>query len=82
MRALSSVQGSAEPGGPEAPAKEALRAGGGIPTDATTFRLDGSDLMPGGVGPSAFRSAVVGHAAAEGADGATAEARARRDTLP
>ncbi len=43
----------------EAYPTEAQRAMGEILTSATTFRFDGSDLMPGEIGTSAFWSAMV-----------------------
>ena len=44
---------------PDAYPSDSQRALGEILTDATTFRFDGSDLMPGEVGTSAFWSGMV-----------------------
>lgn len=53
-------------------ATDALRGMGEILLDATTFRFDGSDLMPGGVGAGSFWTGMVDYAggkdAAEVAD--------------
>ncbi|MEM7709758.1 MAG: ABC transporter substrate-binding protein [Pseudomonadota bacterium] len=54
---------------PEAYANDTQRALGEILAEATTFRFDGSDLMPGEVGTDAFWSAMVGYVSgAEAAD--------------
>ncbi|WP_174803970.1 ABC transporter substrate-binding protein [Martelella limonii] len=44
---------------PEAYANDALRGQGEILTNATTFRFDGSDLMPGAIGAGAFWTGMV-----------------------
>ena len=44
---------------PEAYADDTLRAQGEILTNATTFRFDGSDLMPGAVGAGSFWTGMV-----------------------
>ncbi|MGV0911780.1 ABC transporter substrate-binding protein [Martelella sp. FOR1707] len=44
---------------PEAYANDALRGQGEILTNATTFRFDGSDLMPGKIGAGAFWTGMV-----------------------
>ena len=44
---------------PEAYANDALRGQGEILTEATTFRFDGSDLMPGKIGAGAFWTGMV-----------------------
>ena len=44
---------------PDAYASGSQRALGEILTDATTFRFDGSDLMPGEIGTSAFWTGMV-----------------------
>lgn len=41
---------------------DALRGMGDILLEATTFRFDGSDLMPGGVGAGSFWTAMVDYA--------------------
>ncbi len=43
-------------------ATDALKSMGGILLDATTFRFDGSDLMPGGVGAGTFWTGMVDYA--------------------
>jgi alpha-glucoside transport system substrate-binding protein len=57
----------------EAYANETLRKQGEILLDATTFRFDGSDLMPGKIGAGAFWTGMVdysgGKSAQEVADG-------------
>jgi len=44
---------------PDAYANETLRKQGAILTNATTFRFDGSDLMPGSVGAGTFWTGMV-----------------------
>ncbi|SEB45124.1 maltose-binding protein /trehalose-binding protein /sucrose-binding protein [Nitratireductor aquibiodomus] len=44
---------------PEAYANDALRKQGEILTSATTFRFDGSDLMPGKIGAGAFWTGMI-----------------------
>ncbi|WP_116082305.1 ABC transporter substrate-binding protein [Tropicimonas sp. IMCC34011] len=44
---------------PELYSSDALRGQGEILTNATTFRFDGSDLMPGGVGAGSFWTGMV-----------------------
>ncbi|MEM1078366.1 MAG: ABC transporter substrate-binding protein [Pseudomonadota bacterium] len=44
---------------PDAYASDTLRGQGAILTNATTFRFDGSDLMPGGVGAGTFWTGMV-----------------------
>ncbi len=46
---------------PEAYASDALRAQGEILTNATTFRFDGSDLMPGRIGAGAFWTGMINY---------------------
>jgi alpha-glucoside transport system substrate-binding protein len=53
----------------DAYANDALRAMGGILLGATTFRFDGSDLMPGEIGAGAFWTGMVDYTT--GADAAT-----------
>ncbi|QPH52409.1 ABC transporter substrate-binding protein [Pontivivens ytuae] len=54
---------------PEAYATDALRAQGQIIQDATTFRFDGSDLMPGAIGAGAFWTGMVDYAGGADAEG-------------
>jgi alpha-glucoside transport system substrate-binding protein len=58
---------------PEAYENDTQRALGEILTSATTFRFDGSDLMPGEIGTSAFWTAMVDYQT-----GASAEEVAKR----
>ena len=44
---------------PEAYANDTMRREGGILTTATSFRFDGSDLMPGKIGAGAFWTGMV-----------------------
>ena len=43
----------------DAYANDTLKKMGGILTSATTFRFDGSDLMPGKIGAGAFWTGMV-----------------------
>lgn len=52
---------------PEAYANDALRKQGEILLNATTFRFDGSDLMPGKIGAGAFWTGMVDYAGGEDA---------------
>jgi alpha-glucoside transport system substrate-binding protein len=49
---------------PEAYANDALKKQGEILLNATTFRFDGSDLMPGKIGAGAFWTGMVDLSAA------------------
>ncbi len=62
---------------PEAYQNETQRALGEILTSATTFRFDGSDLMPGEIGTSAFWTGMVDYVTGTEAT-ATAEAIQQR----
>jgi alpha-glucoside transport system substrate-binding protein len=46
---------------------DALRGMGDILLNATTFRFDGSDLMPGGVGAGSFWTGMVDYAGGKSA---------------
>ncbi|ARC88739.1 ABC transporter substrate-binding protein [Rhodovulum sp. MB263] len=46
---------------PEAYATDSMRAQGEILTSATTFRFDGSDLMPGEIGADAFWKGMIAY---------------------
>ena len=48
-------------------ATDTLRNMGDILLGATTFRFDGSDLMPGGVGAGSFWTGMVDYAGGEDA---------------
>ena len=60
----------------DAYANEALRKQGEILTNATTFRFDGSDLMPGAVGAGTFWTGMVDYVGGKSAEevAATVEA--------
>ncbi len=66
---------------PEAYANDTLREQGHILADATVFRFDGSDLMPGEIGTSAFWSAMVNYVTGSDAAEVLAEVQKRRDAL-
>jgi alpha-glucoside transport system substrate-binding protein len=53
---------------PEAYANDQLRKQGEILTSATTFRFDGSDLMPGKIGAGAFWTGMVDFAGGKSAE--------------
>ena len=57
------------------------RALGEILTSATTFRFDGSDLMPGGVGAGSFWTGMVDYAGGEDAKKVASEIQASWDAL-
>ena len=57
------------------------RALGEILTSATTFRFDGSDLMPGGVGAGSFWTGMVDFAGGEDAKKVASEIQASWDAL-
>ena len=56
---------------PAAYADDTLRSMGKILTDATTFRFDGSDLMPGAIGAGAFWTGMVDYVGGASAEDAT-----------
>ena len=66
---------------PEAYATDSERELNDILQDATTFRFDGSDLMPSEIGTSAFWQAMVDYTVGESAEEATATVQARWETL-
>jgi alpha-glucoside transport system substrate-binding protein len=66
---------------PEAYANESQRALGEILTGATTFRFDGSDLMPGEIGTSAFWTAMVDYTTGASAEDVAAMVQRRWDAL-
>ncbi|MEO0544131.1 MAG: ABC transporter substrate-binding protein [Pseudomonadota bacterium] len=57
----------------EAYHNESLKRQGQILQDATTFRFDGSDLMPGAIGAGAFWTGMVDYSAGETAQTVAAE---------
>jgi alpha-glucoside transport system substrate-binding protein len=66
---------------PEAYATEVGRAQGEILTSATTFRFDGSDLMPGEIGTNAFWSGMVDYTTGTSAEDAAAAIQSRWNTI-
>jgi alpha-glucoside transport system substrate-binding protein len=62
-------------------ASDALRGQGEILTNATTFRFDGSDLMPGEIGAGAFWTGMVDYTTGKPAAEVAAEVQARWDTI-
>ena len=62
---------------PETYATETQAALGDILTSATTFRFDGSDLMPGEIGTEAFWTAMVDYTTGKSAEQAAADVEAR-----
>jgi alpha-glucoside transport system substrate-binding protein len=66
---------------PAAYANETLRALGEVLLEATTFRFDGSDLMPGEIGTSAFWTGMVDYTTGAEVEAVTAAIQARWDTL-
>ena len=67
---------------PEAYATEAARAQGEILTSATTFRFDGSDLMPGEIGADAFWKGMVSYTVGEkSAEGVAVDIQARWESI-
>ena len=65
----------------EAYADDVLRAQGDILLGATTFRFDGSDLMPGGVGAGSFWTGMVEFAGGASAEEVTQEIQDSWDAL-
>ncbi|WP_425090189.1 ABC transporter substrate-binding protein [Tropicimonas sp. S265A] len=67
---------------PDAYASDTLRKQGAILTNATTFRFDGSDLMPGGVGAGTFWTGMVDYSSgAKTAAEAASEIQSSWDAL-
>ncbi len=66
---------------PEAYQNETQRALGEILTSATTFRFDGSDLMPGEIGTSAFWTGMVDYVTGAPAADVAAAVQARWDSI-
>ena len=58
-----------------------LKKMGGILLDATTFRFDGSDLMPAGVGAGSFWTGMVDYAGGKAAADVAAEIQQSWDAL-
>lgn len=66
---------------PEAYANAALKKQGNILLDATTFRFDGSDLMPGKIGAGAFWTGMVDYAGGKPAADVAAGIQAEWDAI-
>ncbi|MET3600292.1 ABC transporter substrate-binding protein [Martelella mangrovi] len=66
---------------PEAYANDTLRGEGEILTEATTFRFDGSDLMPGKIGAGAFWTGMIDFVGGQSAEDAATEIQNSWDTL-
>ena len=62
-------------------ANDAQRGQGEILTSATTFRFDGSDLMPGGVGAGSFWTGMVDYSGGADAASVAAAIQASWDAL-
>ncbi|MCH2249723.1 MAG: alpha-glucoside ABC transporter substrate-binding protein, partial [Cognatishimia sp.] len=60
---------------------DTLRKQGQILIDATTFRFDGSDLMPGGVGAGTFWTGMVDYTGGKDAQTVADEIQASWDAL-
>jgi alpha-glucoside transport system substrate-binding protein len=62
-------------------ANEPMKKQGAILTDATTFRFDGSDLMPGKIGAGAFWTAMVNYAGGASAEDVTTSVQQAWDSI-
>nr|WP_272212797.1 ABC transporter substrate-binding protein [Marinicella sp. W31]MDC2878716.1 ABC transporter substrate-binding protein [Marinicella sp. W31] len=66
---------------PEAYANDTLRGEGEILTEATTFRFDGSDLMPGKIGAGAFWTGMIDYVGGESAEDAATKIQNSWDSI-
>ncbi|NDV00663.1 ABC transporter substrate-binding protein [Pseudoroseicyclus tamaricis] len=66
---------------PETYIDDTQRALGEILTNATTFRFDGSDLMPGAIGAGAFWTAMVDYAGGADAQSVAEDVQSAWDSL-
>ncbi|TCT35308.1 ABC transporter substrate-binding protein [Martelella mediterranea] len=66
---------------PEAYANDTMRGEGEILTEATTFRFDGSDLMPGKVGAGAFWTGMIDYVGGKSAEQAATEIQKSWDAI-
>ena len=66
---------------PEVFASDSQRALNNILLDATTFRFDGSDLMPGEIGAGAFWTAMVDYVTGASAEEVAGEVQQRWSTI-
>ncbi|MEO1733050.1 MAG: alpha-glucoside ABC transporter substrate-binding protein, partial [Pseudomonadota bacterium] len=60
---------------------DALRGQAQILVDATTFRFDGSDLMPGAIGAGTFWTGMVDYVGGKSAEDVTGEIQSSWDAL-
>jgi alpha-glucoside transport system substrate-binding protein len=60
---------------------DTLRALGDVLLGATTFRFDGSDLMPGGVGAGTFWTGMVDYTGGKDAAAVAADIQSSWDAL-
>ena len=65
----------------EAYANDTLRGQGEILLAATTFRFDGSDLMPGAIGAGAFWTGMVDFVSGASAEDVAADIQAAWDAI-
>lgn len=66
---------------PDAYATDTLKAQGEILLNATTFRFDGSDLMPGEIGADAFWKGMVAYTGGKSAESVTKTIQDRWDAI-
>ena len=66
---------------PEAYANEPLKKQGDILLGATTFRFDGSDLMPGAIGAGSFWTGMVDYVGGESAEDAAKASQDQWDAI-
>ncbi len=66
---------------PEAYLNDTQRALGEILSEATTFRFDGSDLMPGEIGTAAFWRAMVDYTTGADAAAVARDVQTRWDSI-
>ncbi|RCS22286.1 carbohydrate ABC transporter substrate-binding protein [Phyllobacterium salinisoli] len=66
---------------PDAYANDTLKKQGKILLEATTFRFDGSDLMPGKIGAGAFWTAMVDFVGGKSAEDAAKEVQSSWDAI-
>jgi len=66
---------------PDTYSDDTKRALGEVLTSATTFRFDGSDLMPGGVGAGSFWTGMVDYTGGKAATDVAAEIQSSWDAL-
>ena len=74
LTALSTVN-------PDAYANDVLKKQGEILLNATTFRFDGSDLMPGAIGAGAFWTGMVNFVSGQSAEEVAAAIQTAWDAI-